>query len=324
MSSTQLVYAVLSCLFYCAVGPVLIFLNKHILADTGYKFPVALTLLGMLCSSSIAFILCALGISKRENAAQVTVPFYMRNIMPIGLLIGATMYLGNMAYIYLSVAYLQMLKAFSPVILMCISFAMGVEAPSRPLIAAVSIITAGTLESSIGERHFSWIGFLAVMASTVCDCVRLLMQQRLLTDFKFGIIEGIYYIYPASALWLALFFVFFEKEDFDKGGGMSIMAKFPSYFVGASLLGFCVNFASFLVIKYCSSLTLKVLSNARNAAIVVVAAMIFGEVITPNQIVGYTITLGGFIYYNQVRASQAKAKEALPGYEIVAKAPSGK
>jgi len=308
--------AILSCVFYCTVGPLLIFLNKHILSDTGFKFPVMLTMMGMLASSLISALLCLVGVSKRANAHRITLDFYLRNIMPIGLLIGATMYLGNMAYVYLSVAYIQMLKAFSPVILMCISFAMGMESPSRPLIVSVCVITGGTLVSSMGELHFSMVGFLAMMGSNVTDCIRLLMQQRLLTDFKFGIIEGIYYIYPAAAFWLGLFFIAIEKESFDKGGGLAIMQKHPGYFVAAALLGFCINFASFLVIKYTSSLTLKVLSNARNAAIVVAAALLFSEPVTGQQVVGYTITLVGFLYYNQVRAaqSQQKASSLLPAH----------
>ena len=107
-----------------------------------------------------------------------------------------------------------------------------------------------------------------------------------------------------------------DTLDFDKGGGLAIMQTHPGYFVAAALLGFCINFASFLVIKYTSSLTLKVLSNARNAAIVVAAALLFSEPVTGQQVVGYTITLVGFLYYNQVRAaqSQQKASSLLPAH----------
>ena len=45
--------------------------------------------------------------------------------MPIGLIISLTLWTGNLAYIYISVAYIQMLKASSPVIMLGMTFMMG-------------------------------------------------------------------------------------------------------------------------------------------------------------------------------------------------------
>ena len=202
MAAGDVMRALGSCVFYCIVGPCIIFLNKHILSALNFKYPVLLSLMGMICSSIISWALCTVGLVERKNASKVTRSFYLRNIMPIGLIISLTMWTGNLAYIYISVAYIQMLKASTPVIMMGMTFVLGMDTPRRDLILSVSLIALGTGIASFGALDFSLFGFVVMMASNIFECTRLLMQQRLLTDFKFGIVEGIYYIYPSTSFWL--------------------------------------------------------------------------------------------------------------------------
>ena len=93
-----------------------------------------------------------------------------------------------------------------------------------------------------------------------------------------------------------------EMRRFIDDDGFAVVRANVWVFVGASMFGFLINFAGFLVIKHCSALTLKVLSNARNAAIVLIAAVALAEPVTRQQVIGYSITLVGFIYYNHAKA----------------------
>ena len=317
MAASDMMRAVASCVFYCIVGPCIIFLNKHILSALNFKFPVLLSLMGMVCSSVIAWLLCKVGLAKRENASKVTRQFYIRNIMPIGFIISLTMWTGNLAYIYISVAYIQMLKASTPVIMMGMTFMLGMDSPRCDLILSVCLITLGTGIASFGALDFSLFGFLVMTASNVCECTRLLMQQRLLTDFKFGIVEGIYYIYPSASFWLFVMFAGVEMRRFIDDDGFAVVRANVWVFVGASMFGFLINFAGFLVIKHCSALTLKVLSNARNAAIVLIAAVALAEPVTRQQVIGYSITLVGFIYYNHAKAKAGAAASKGPISELL-------
>lgn len=40
--------------------------------------------------------------------------FFLRSALPTGLAMAASVYLGNLSYLYLSVAFVQMLKALTP------------------------------------------------------------------------------------------------------------------------------------------------------------------------------------------------------------------
>lgn len=53
------------------------------------------------------------GAVKLEHKEKVTNQFYMRNMMPVGVTMALTLACGNAVYLYLGVALIQMLKAFT-------------------------------------------------------------------------------------------------------------------------------------------------------------------------------------------------------------------
>ena len=58
---------------------------------------------------------------------------------------------GNQVYLYLTVAFIQMLKAFTPVITMFALFLARLEEPTAKMIAAVCSVAAGTALAAYGE-----------------------------------------------------------------------------------------------------------------------------------------------------------------------------
>jgi hypothetical protein len=50
--------------------------------------------------------------------------------MPVGFFMAGTLWAGNLVYLYLSVSFIQMLKAFTPVITMCALFVTRLETPT--------------------------------------------------------------------------------------------------------------------------------------------------------------------------------------------------
>lgn len=134
---------------WIALSAAVILINKYVLAVSGFPFPIALTLTHMGFCSSLAFVLIKLGVSDTAhmdsstymrwvsshwcNTVQVHGPHGRRNIwhisisicdtyvscahnvrrcvLPIAALFSGTLWMGNAAYLYLSVAFIQMIKA---------------------------------------------------------------------------------------------------------------------------------------------------------------------------------------------------------------------
>jgi hypothetical protein len=101
-----------ACGFFFAVGPAIIFLNKHLLDRNGihFKHPYLLALLGVFASSLVSQLLVATGYVTLPNASKMTRRVYITHILPIGLMMASTLNFGNLAFQYLSVSFIQILK----------------------------------------------------------------------------------------------------------------------------------------------------------------------------------------------------------------------
>lgn len=84
-------------------------------------------------------------------------------ILPMSIFFASGLVLGNMAYRYISLAYIQMVKAFTPVPLLLLSFMLGREKASFVQLGIVLTVSAGVTISSVGELHFSYVGFIVMV-----------------------------------------------------------------------------------------------------------------------------------------------------------------
>ena len=101
-----------------------------------------------------------------------------------------TLQSGNAVYLHLSVAFIQMLKAFTPVITMIVMYAVGLDSPNAQVIWSVLAIAIGTAISSYGEVAMSFFGVFLMLVAEFAEAGRLVMTQTLLTNLKFHPIEG--------------------------------------------------------------------------------------------------------------------------------------
>lgn len=109
-------YIVCACALYLSIGPSLIIVNRTILRDRKFGYPMAVSGMGLLFSAAVSMVLIHCGCVRREHQAQITLGFCMRNLLPIGGALAATLASGNAVYLYLPVGFIQMLKAFTPTV----------------------------------------------------------------------------------------------------------------------------------------------------------------------------------------------------------------
>jgi drug/metabolite transporter (DMT)-like permease len=144
---------------------------------------------------------------------------YLRAIVPIGLLYSASLVCSNMVYLYLSVAFIQMLKAAAPVAVLLTAWVWRVEEPSLSRLANILLIVAGVALASFGEIAFSLTGFLYQLGGTVFEAVRLIMIQVLLSGDsgaqKMDPLVSLYYYAPVCAVMNVLVAIPTELPRFD-------------------------------------------------------------------------------------------------------------
>lgn len=178
-----------------------ILFNKILLTSWGFRFPFFLTTWHCILATVLTQILSRttnLFPAVQEN--KINFHDYIKKIVPLAVLFAYGLVAGNLAYQFISLSYIQMIKAVTPVPLLLLSFATGREKPSVVQLFIVMVVSFGVLLSSIGELRFSLLGFL-LQASAVCtDCFRMLFLDILLKDAKIDSLSMLYYTAPVSAI----------------------------------------------------------------------------------------------------------------------------
>merc|ERR1719487_1861316 len=101
-------------------------------------------------------------------------------VLPVAVLQSLTFVLGNTAYLYLSVSYIQMIKAAMPAMVFVISCFLKIESFSVKETIFLLMIGAGVAGCSHGELLFNWIGFGFQMSSFICEAFRLILLKIML------------------------------------------------------------------------------------------------------------------------------------------------
>ena len=121
---------------------------------------------------------------------------FMRSILPIGILFSGSLILSNKAYLYLSVHYIQMLKAFNPVAILLITWVFRLAEPNKKLGFIVVMISSGVALASHGELHFDLTGFIIQAVAVAFEASRLVMIQVLLHGLKMDPLVSLHYYAP--------------------------------------------------------------------------------------------------------------------------------
>jgi drug/metabolite transporter (DMT)-like permease len=129
--------------------------------------------------------------------------FLLKTIMPIAAVASGSLICSNAAYLYLSVPFIQMLKALSPVFVLFLTWLWSLKKVSTSDIVSILVITCGVMLASIGELDFSWLGTAIHLGGLGCEALRVVMIQALLTNegHSIGPLMSLYYYAPACALF---------------------------------------------------------------------------------------------------------------------------
>ena len=167
-------------LLYMLASPTAILVNKVLMKDYGFGYPVLVSALGQGTTAIAAWVAVQLGYVSLETGRQVE----KKNLIILGGASALALVLGQYPYLYLTVAFIQMLKAFSPAYMVIFLYCLGVEYPSRRVISCILGLSAFTAVASAGEVNFNVIGVLFMAAASISDALRLVIAQKLLKNLK--------------------------------------------------------------------------------------------------------------------------------------------
>nr|GMD82740.1 probable sugar phosphate/phosphate translocator At5g25400 [Ipomoea batatas] len=156
--------------------------NKYILDRKMYNwpYPISLTMIHMAFCSSFAYFLVR--VLKLVDPVSMSWPIYLKSVIPIGLLYSLSLWLSNSAYIYLSVSFIQMLKALMPVAVYSIGVLCSKESFRVDTMLNMVSISIGVAIAAYGEAKFDSWGVILQLGAVAFEATRLVMIQILLTS----------------------------------------------------------------------------------------------------------------------------------------------
>jgi len=251
---SQVLAALLAMGQWVFLSVTLILFNTWLMHYGGFPLPLTLCALHMATSFIIAFVFQLVGLVETNlTAAQI-----VRLVVPTGVLFAAAICTGNEAFLYLTVAFIQMVKAWTPTVVLILSVIAGLERLSLRLVAIVLITSGGVALAIYGELKFALFGFVMVLVSIVLDALRLVLVELLYSssEVRLSGLSGVLYMSPVCFLAvLPVAFVF--EGDRVRNIVDSGVVK-PHLVLLNCCCAFMLNVSSLVLVKHTSALTLKV------------------------------------------------------------------
>ncbi|KAB2015177.1 hypothetical protein ERO13_D08G012600v2 [Gossypium hirsutum] len=277
-------------------------LNKFLLSNYGFKYPIFLTLCHMMACSLLSYI--AIEWLKIAPMQRVKSRLQMMKISALGFIFCLSVVGGNISLRYLPVSFNQAVGATTP--FFTAVFAVVMTSKREGWITYVTLVpvVAGVIIASGGEPLFHLFGFMMCIGATAARALKSVLQGLLLSSEgeKLNSMNLLMYMAPVAVMALFPAALYMERGVV----GITIALarddwKFLIYLLFNSALAYFVNLANFLVTKHTSPLTLQVLGNAKGAVAVVISILIFKNPVSITGMLGYSLTVAGVILYTEAK-----------------------
>ena len=147
-------------------GPTLILLQKYVLGILNFEYPIFIVTLAALAQVASHIDARAHRRLEARRARRHDVLAVDAGHAPRGHPRVHLARVGEHAALHLSVSFVQMLKAFQPVVLNVFIVGLGLEKFSYKLFVCIIVVTIGSIMAAIGEVNFTATGMSLMLISS--------------------------------------------------------------------------------------------------------------------------------------------------------------
>ncbi|KAK4454757.1 hypothetical protein QBC34DRAFT_392543 [Podospora aff. communis PSN243] len=295
-----------------------------------FPFPMFTTSMHMLVQFTLASIVLFLfpslrpknghksdlGQSRHESERPLmTKMFYLTRIGPCGIATGLDIGLGNTSLQFITLTFYTMCKSSSLAFVLLFAFAFRLESPTWRLIAIIATMTFGVVMMVAGEVEFHLGGFILVISAAFFSGFRWALTQILLlrnpaTSNPFS---SIFFLAPI--MFITLFSIAVPVEGFPAliAGLGAISAErgpviTPLLLLFPGTIAFLMTASEFALLKRTSVVTLSIAGIFKEVVTISAAAIVFGDTMTPINVVGLVITICAIAAYNYIKISKMRSE----------------
>lgn len=277
-------------------------LNKYLLSNYGFRYPIFLTMCHMTACSLLSYI--AIAWMKMVPMQTIRSRVQFLKISALSLVFCFSVVSGNISLRYLPVSFNQAVGATTPFFTAVFAYLMTFKREAWLTYITLVPVVTGVIIASGGEPSFHLFGFIICVAATAARALKSVLQGILLSSEgeKLNSMNLLLYMAPIAVVFLLPATLYMEENVV----GITLALarsdiKIIWYLLFNSALAYFVNLTNFLVTKHTSALTLQVLGNAKGAVAVVVSILIFRNPVSVTGMLGYTLTVIGVILYNEAK-----------------------
>ncbi|CAL1385716.1 unnamed protein product [Linum trigynum] len=277
-------------------------LNKFLLSNYGFRFPIFLTMCHMSACAIFSYIsivfLKVVPLQTLKSRQQLL------KISTLSVVFCASVVGGNISLRYLPVSFNQAVGATTPFFTAVFAYLMTFKREAWVTYFALVPVVIGVVIASGGEPGFHLFGFIMCISATAARAFKSVLQGILLSSDgeKLNSMNLLLYMSPIAVFVLVPAVIVMEPDVLSYTLALGRKDKFMwLLLILNSSLAYSANLTNFLVTKHTSALTLQVLGNAKGAVAVVISIFIFRNPVTFIGIGGYTITVLGVVAYGETK-----------------------
>lgn len=277
-------------------------LNKYLLSNYGFRFPIFLTMCHMSACAILSYV--SIVFLKIVPLQTVKSRSQLAKIATLSTVFCGSVVGGNISLRYLPVSFNQAVGATTPFFTALFAYLMTFKREAWVTYATLVPVVAGVVIASEGEPGFHLYGFIMCISATAARAFKSVLQGILLSSEgeRLNSMNLLLYMSPIAVLVLLPAALIMEPKVLEVIVSLGRQHKFLWLLLLInSTMAYSANLLNFLVTKHTSALTLQVLGNAKGAAAVVISILLFRNPVTFIGIAGYTMTVLGVAAYGEAK-----------------------
>ncbi|KNE66644.1 hypothetical protein AMAG_11761 [Allomyces macrogynus ATCC 38327] len=290
-----------------------------------FKAPAAATCVHCITQFACAWLAIHVVLRKQFEAFRASFSFrdwrsgYLRYALPTAAAAAADVALSNTSLGYISITTYVLVKNSAPIFVLLSSWLLGLERITPKLLVIMATILSGVYMAVTGEISYSLSGMLMVLGAAACGGMRWALTSCFLTwhanrsaatlpggpqadtpapSVIGGPIVTLYTLTPFMSVFLAIASAIIEPQDPRiLEGDWALM----SVLFAGGFLAFIMLTSEFGLIHNSSVLALSVAGLAKEIVLISSSMLVFGDTLTPRNVLGLLVSMAGIWWYNSYR-----------------------
>jgi len=299
-------------LFGCWYGFNIVFniYNKQILKL--FPYPVTVTLIELGIGSALIAAMWASGAKKPPTLTKDM----LKPIVPLAVIHAVGNLLTNVSLGKVAVSFTHTVKASEPFFSVLLSSIFLGDVPSLAVILALVPVVGGVALASMTEVSFCWAGFLAALGSNITFQSRNVLSKKMMgMSVIKGAIDNINLFSVITMLSCVVCLpvaIGLEGVRFTPAAIAATGANISELAKALMVAGFCFQMyqqISYMILSRVSPVTHSVGNCMKRVTVIVVTLLYFKNPVSPLNMVGTAMALGGVFLYSRAKRAEGQKKK---------------